>query len=598
MIALTAVLTPIRVLFFITAVCCVIFLGVSALRAETKSTPEDDYRKAKAAYDRIAGDANLKGHRRQWINVIQGFRGVYLRYPDHAEFAPKALYMMGRSYLQLYNQTHSRDDLDEAIKRFELVPEKFPESFLADDSLYVLGCLYEGIGEKTWAREMWDEIVESYPQGDHYQKAMMKIASSKGGEDRQEGSPAEAARKIDIDGIQVSVSVPEQTRNGKKGRARIRGIRHWSVEDYTRVVIEASAPLSVKKGELPADKARNWPARMYLDLSPAVKGEEVGPGIALEKGLLEGVRVAQFDPDTVRVVFDLGTTQNIKVFNLDDPYRVVVDAFAPGYVKGFSCPPPPAEETKEISIRIPRKGEKLTLAQQLGLCVRRIVIDPGHGGKDPGAIGPSGLKEKDVALSLSRKVAKELRDKLGCDVILTRDRDVFLPLEERTAIANAKKADLFVSIHTNAAPNPDARGIETYFLNFAVDEDAMRVAALENATSKKRIGELQGILNDILKNSKVSESSRLAGAVQKALIEEVKGKYASVKDLGVKQAPFFVLVGAQMPSILVETSFISNETEERRLRDEAYLASLAEGIADGIISYASGMNLSSLQAPR
>jgi len=193
--------------------------------------------------------------------------------------------------------------------------------------------------------------------------------------------------------------------------------------------------------------------------------------------------------------------------------------------------------------------------------------------------------EKDVVLKISKKVASRLEKDLGCQVILTRNGDRFLPLTQRTAIANAKKADLFVSIHANAAPNKRARGVETYFLNFALDKEAMRVAARENATSTKSIGDLKNILNDIMKNAKVDESSRLAGCVQREVVKNLRKKYSNVRSKGVKQAPFFVLIGARMPSILVEVSFISNRKEEERLKSDRYLDRMAEGIVNGIKLY-------------
>ena len=222
-------------------------------------------------------------------------------------------------------------------------------------------------------------------------------------------------------------------------------------------------------------------------------------------------------------------------------------------------------------------------------------MDAGHGGRDPGAIGPTGLKEKTVTLKLARMVAEKLKTRLGCQIYLTRNSDKYVGLTRRTAIANSKKADIFISIHVNAAKNRKLRGIETYFLNFALDDDAMRVAARENATSRKRIGELKNILNDIMKNTKVNESSHLAREVQNALVKNMRGKYGTIADLGVKQAPFFVLIGARMPSILVEVSFISNPVEERRLKSNRYLDRIADGIVNGVVAYAEGITTAFLK---
>ena len=225
----------------------------------------------------------------------------------------------------------------------------------------------------------------------------------------------------------------------------------------------------------------------------------------------------------------------------------------------------------------------LTLSQQLGLGVRRIVIDPGHGGDDPGAMS-FGLKEKDIVLNVAKRMARILTNK-NYEVILTRDDDTFLPLEERTAIANSKNADLFLSVHVNAHPQKSVKGVETFFLNLATNREAMRVAARENATSTHNISELQGILVELMQNAKINESSKLAQFVQTSLITGLNDKNYSTKNLGVKQAPFYVLIGAEMPAILAEISFITNPVEAALLQDDNYLQAIAEQIAAGVISY-------------
>ena len=218
--------------------------------------------------------------------------------------------------------------------------------------------------------------------------------------------------------------------------------------------------------------------------------------------------------------------------------------------------------------------------------VSRIVVDAGHGGKDPGAKGYyRDAREKNITLGIAKRLKKKLEAKIGCEVVMTRSGDKFLTLEERTALANTKDADLFISIHVNAHRNKNAYGTETYFLNLATDEEAIRVAAMENATSTKNISDLQTILMDLMQNAKINESSRLASYVQTNMVGHLKKKYSKVRDKGVKQAPFYVLLGAQMPSILVETSFISNPRECKRLMDPAYQERLCDGIVMGIEKY-------------
>jgi N-acetylmuramoyl-L-alanine amidase len=195
------------------------------------------------------------------------------------------------------------------------------------------------------------------------------------------------------------------------------------------------------------------------------------------------------------------------------------------------------------------------------------------------------VKEKNIVLGIARILKKKIEKEIGCEVFLTRNRDVFLPLERRTAIANMKKADLFISLHINAHRNRKISGLETYFLNMAMDERSVMVAARENATSEKNISDLQTILNDLMLNTKITESSRLAHNVQEGMVSRVRKKYTRVRNLGVKQAPFYVLIGAQMPAVLVETGFLTNRTERKRLLSKKYQESVAEGICAGIKTY-------------
>lgn len=225
-----------------------------------------------------------------------------------------------------------------------------------------------------------------------------------------------------------------------------------------------------------------------------------------------------------------------------------------------------------------------SLARQLGLGASRIVLDPGHGGIDPGAIA-NGLTEASVVLDIALRIEALLLQQPGTEVILTRRSDQFMPLEERTALANRSQADIFVSIHANASRAGSANGVETYFLNFATTPEAEMVAARENAATGQTMTNLADIIRAIALNSKLDESRDLATFLQQALVRRLRGANRSVKDLGVKQAPFVVLVGADMPSVLVEVSFITNQNEARLLKNPAYRQRIAEAIADGIRRY-------------
>jgi N-acetylmuramoyl-L-alanine amidase len=335
------------------------------------------------------------------------------------------------------------------------------------------------------------------------------------------------------------------------------------------------------------------------------------------------------------VVLDIESISDYKIFSLKDPFRVIVDVRGEkkegtatadrAQTPAAKAPPeknaPPTigpeqvpasrtqtkaevfitlQDQKKVkpsqstSSRHKADGGAISLAQQLGLGIRRIVIDPGHGGKDPGAMAFN-LKEKDIVLNVALRTSAILKKKYHYDVVLTRDTDTFIPLEERTAIANTNNADLFVSVHVNAHPKKTAKGVETFYLNLATNTEAMRVAARENATSTHNISEMQGILSDLMQNSKIRESSQLAESVQSSLIRGLKKKRYTLKNLGVKQAPFYVLIGAEMPAVLAEISFITNPEEARLLQKDSYLQTIAEQIAAGVAAYGAQRRTAALQ---
>lgn len=376
-------------------------------------------------------------------------------------------------------------------------------------------------------------------------------------------------------------------------RAVVTGIKHWSNPSYTRIVINLSRKVDFTHRLLKKDPLINmeW-RRLYIDLPKASLSASLQKEIPINDGLLKAARAGQYDPETVRVVLDIESIEDFKIFPLSDPYRIVIDVT--GEKKGAGAPVQPITDSSGKEVPQIRQtpaqvaSPDPSLIEQLGLKVKTIVIDPGHGGKDPGAIGRGGLKEKDVTLKLAKMLKEKLTNEAGAKSILTRDTDVFIPLEERTAIANSRDADLFVSIHINASPKRTASGIETYILNFSNNEEAKRLAARENATSTRSVSDLEFILNDLIKTAKTNDSARLAAVVQDNLVSSLKKKFDGVKSHGVKGAPFYVLVGTKMPAVLVEVSFISNPEEEERLRDEAYLREVVDGIAAGILHYMNG----------
>jgi N-acetylmuramoyl-L-alanine amidase len=227
---------------------------------------------------------------------------------------------------------------------------------------------------------------------------------------------------------------------------------------------------------------------------------------------------------------------------------------------------------------------QFSIARQLGLGISRIVIDAGHGGHDPGAKA-NGLNESDLTLDVAIRLKKLLEKQPGIEVVMTRETDVFIPLEERTAIANREAADLFLSIHVNASRNANARGVETYFLNFATNPEAEAVAARENSASGRTMHSLPSIVRAIALNNKIDESRDFAATVQKSMVGTLSQKNKSLRDLGVKQAPFVVLIGAGMPSVLAEMSFVTNKQEGQLLKTGAYRQAIAQALQDAVLRY-------------
>ncbi len=334
----------------------------------------------------------------------------------------------------------------------------------------------------------------------------------------------------------------------------IKGIRYWSSPDYTRVVVDLTGNPEYSQNHL------TDPDRLYFDIKNALITKEIVTSVPIGNDILKTVRAGQNTCDTVRVVLDLKNIKEFNVFVLEDPARLVIDVY--GKDKG----------------EIPDKAS----------LKRTIVIDPGHGGHDPGAVGLNGLYEKDVVLDIALKLKEILSENPLYEVFLTREKDIYIPLEARTAIANKTNADLFVSIHANASPQRKAKGVETYLLNWTDNDEANRVAARENKISLKKMKEMNrqmdvlgGILGDLERQMKRDESVNLAHQIQNSMITTLDGR----ENLGVKWAMFFVLFGARMPSVLVEVSFISNPEEERLLSDVSYRSQVAHAIADGLNRY-------------
>ena len=515
-----------------------------------------------------------------WDLVGSTFYRIYSQDPGWKN-APLCLFVASRVYERKSLRFKTQKDSEKALEYAREFIKRYPKDSLVDDSWLRVGRILERRGEKKEAATAYQRIVYGMEDSDTHEIAKKKLAALT--ETKTSGKTEPAARK----------KAPPKPH--PKGYAVIKKIRHWSTDDYTRVVIETDKEVKYTSRMLRPDPKLKTPPRLYVDLEKTVFSDAVSIE-PITKGLLEKISFASNRPGVSRVVLYIKDLEGHKVFSLrkskqNPSFRLVMD------IKGTGAQPEkifakdaPSYDKRGPSLKskVP-EGEIASLKQALGLKVRTIVIDPGHGGHDPGAIGPSGLREKDVVL----RIAKRLRERLiqegksfGIEnVYLTRSSDRFIPLEERTAIARKRKADIFISIHCNGARTKKAHGIETYILGFTDDQTSLQLAARENATTTKGLHELGNTLKQYILSAKKEESQQVAGYVQKSIVQNISVKYKHVNNKGVKKAPFVVLIGADVPSLLVEASFITNPREEKRLKTQAYIERIVNGIILGIKKY-------------
>jgi N-acetylmuramoyl-L-alanine amidase len=455
-------------------------------------------------------------------------------------------------------------------------------------------------------------------------------------------SAADVSQPPDVAGRRID---PQLASNGTP---YVKAVQTWNRQNATRIIVALDGTVKYDAVRIAS------PDRIYFDLYKAQLNPKIANKTwNIDTGLLKSLRVAQNKQGVVRLVLDVNGAKNYSAFLVANPYRLVIDVrspSAPALAKNIPTPAPAAatgvtnltKTTTNASAAVPsesvsvsankpaalaispkdtstaiakmnslapkvstprladlappsvpkptRDGQR-SLTRALGLKISRIVIDAGHGGHDTGTIGPHGLMEKDLCLDVALRLGKMIEEKLpGADVIYTRKDDTFVPLEERTAIANEAKADLFISIHANSSHDPDARGIETYYLNFANSEDSMEVAARENAEAQESLHDLQDLVKKIARSEKIEESKELAGDVQDTLTQRLQLVSRNERNRGVKKAPFVVLIGADMPSILSEISFVSNPADEKLLRKTDQRQRIADGLYHGIATYLDSLN--------
>ena len=570
------------------ALCAALAILFATPVAALSSSPQELFERAETLYRQLEV-VDPAGQSGSWGRVADAFSDVASRFPD-SPLASEALWRISWIYGR---QARGGDDAaaGRQLQAYRDLVERYPASPHAPEALLRLAVEAEG-EDGPRAASLYARLLQSYPSTPQAALARNRMAEVMRA-NRELEAPADAPRTsvpavpaaaTEADAplaepapVAAETPLPDDYDADAADLARLTGVRHYSDPAHTRVVLDLDRPVLYSTG------AAHRPERLFIDLQGVGKpgslaGADVNGAeqvIAVSK-VVSRVRVGQNRPGVVRVVIDLAGDSRHTLFTLDndgEPFRVVIDV------------PTATVASRLNDARRPPRVEGDSIAGQLGLGVRRVVIDPGHGGTDPGAIGRTGATEKQLTLELSKMLAGRLRA-AGYEVLLTREDDRTISLQERTDFANRVDADLFLSVHINSARNRNLRGFETYYLDLANDPAARETAARENGSGQAgSMADLGATLQHIVNNEFRGASSELAASIQDSLVMHVSKSYQGVHDLGVKTAPFSVLVGAKMPAVLIETSFVSNEQEEGWLKTTAYRSQLAEAIEIGLQAY-------------
>lgn len=512
-------------------------------------------------------------------------------------------------------------DARAVISAYESLVRRYPNSGYADNALFNAARLADTLHQQFGRAEDRDQALTLYRRvGAEYPASSLITEANRGARRLGDLATAEPAQVVPVAVTRQAAAAGLATKS-PRGRATLTSIERTVVADTIRVTLALDREVPFHEETLAG------PARVFFDL----KGVEAVPDLVdavlrFPSDVVRQIRVGRHPNSTVRVVVDLEGVGRHSIYTLYNPFRVVIDcersaarvAHAAPVATPLGAPPrvvipdappvvmttlsPPsttpdvvapvsARPTTPVSAATPapeapnaNAAGGFSLARQLGLGVSRIVIDPGHGGHDPGAQA-RGLSESELTLDVALRLETLLEKEPGIDVVLTRRTDEYVPLEERTAIANRESADLFLSIHANTSRNPSARGVETYVLSFATTPEAEAVAARENSAHAGEMHHLPDIIKAIALNNKLDESRDLAAMVQDALVTRLRRSNSAVLNRGVKKAPFVVLIGAGMPSVLAEVSFLTNRQELQLLKTPAYQQRIAEALAAAVLRY-------------
>jgi N-acetylmuramoyl-L-alanine amidase len=546
--------------------------------------------------ERVVRDASDNASAASIRRVIRSYEKIVQQHPASG-YADNALWQAANLALLAFDRSGDEKDRQDAARFLKMLTEGYSSSSLVPQAESTLQDLENSSAAGTSLRASSPESKPGVAEAARVEKTAASLPDKPGDTRPEKSDTAPASSDV----------------------VMLKGIKRSLLPDGVRVTIDLDAEVPFHQEEL------ERPKRVFFDLK-GVRTVAALQDVTLkfDDDVVHEIRLGRHPQATTRVVVDLSGVDGYSVYSLYNPYRLVMDFRRSGAMKPVVVSPPPLVASLpaprpptpkiEIGTPVPAPGiektplpsvertppslppaapvansdGKFSISRQLGLSVSRIVIDAGHGGHDPGAQA-HGINEADLTLDVALRLQKLLAKQNGVEVVMTRDTDAFIPLQERTAIANREGADLFLSIHANASPNSKARGVESYFLNFANNPEAEAVAARENSGSGQTMHSLPDIVKAIALNNKINESRDFADIVQKAMVSRLKTRNKQLRDLGVKQAPFVVLIGASMPSVLAEISFVTNRQEGALLKTSAYRQQIAQALCDAVVNYQQGL---------
>ena len=566
----------------------VLAIGVFALPAlAAPDAAEQAYQAARKGYYALKKDPKRRKYRDSWLTVAHRFEAVSKKYPKSPR-APDSLFTAAQMLSDLSRISLLAEDATASMEDYRTLMDGYPGSSLADDAALALARAHLEREQPEAARKVLQRAAH-LPKGDQAGR-LKTLAASLPPEPKDTGRKAGkgetvARRETASDPRSTATRDPADEPRSATSREATTGDRRGT-STARAADARPAAPARPESRTGPVVTVRQAPGHTIE--TPDWLKQATTPKVGDEGASGSESASDPDEEDAATTPAERSTERTETPAAEPEHHRAVVSTApttsstrGPADAGAILALAPPTQVRERLRAIKKRGASEVTLAEQLGLKFRRVVIDPGHGGHDTGTVGADGTKEKDVALAIAKRLRTVLTEQ-GLEVVLTRETDRFVRLEERARLANVARGDLFISVHCNSLPQRHIRGIETYTLNLASDRYAIRLAARENATSEKGMSDLQFLLADLATRANTEESVRLANQVQSGLVSSLRSKDAKLRDLGTKEALFYVLLGTKMPAILVETGFLSNAEEEKRLASPGYQDDVARAIASGV----------------